>query len=132
MASPYTMVAINDLAINGSASLLEGQSGRILAEDSRVRVYANREDVLVTFSMLVGKENVLESGSGAALNTTVGDLPSTRDDLLVDTFGGPGDEILIKGSNTNAAQKEARVIVMVTPLDDVVLQNAMNAAGVVV
>jgi len=125
MGIPYTMTAINDLPIAGSASLLEGQSGRVLAEASRVRIFANREDVLVTLSVLVGKENVLEAGSGAALNTTVGDLPSTRDDLLVDTFGGQGDEVLIRGSNTNAALKELRVIVMITPVDDVVLQKAM-------
>jgi len=80
--------------------------------------------------MLVGKENVLEAGSGAALNTTVGDLPSTRDDLLIDTFGNASEEIFIKASNTNAAAKEGRVIVMVTPVDDVVLQNAMAAIGV--
>jgi len=128
MGSPYTMVAINDLPINGSASLLEGQSGRTLQEPARIVAYFNREDVLVTFSMLVGKENVLESGSGAALNTTVGDLPSTRDDMLVDTFGLAGDEILIKGSNTNAALKEGRVIVMVTPIDDVILRRAMAMA----
>jgi len=102
-------------------------SGRILSEASRVRIFANREDVLVTLQVLIGKENVLEAGSGAALNTTVGDLPSTRDDLLVDTFGGVGDEIFVKGSNTNAALKELRIIVMVTPIDDVVLQKAMSA-----
>jgi len=130
MASPYTMNAVNDLPIAGSASLLDGQSGRVLAEASRVRIYLNRESVDVTFSILVGKENVLEAGGGAAINTVAGDLPSTRDDLMVDTFGNPGDEILIKGANVNAALQEGRAIVMVTPIDDVTLQNAMNAAGV--
>lgn len=130
MGSPYTMNAVNDLPISGSASLLEGQSGRTLQEASRVRIYLNRESVDVTFSILIGKENVLESGGGAAINTTAGDLPSTRDDLMVDTFGNPGDEVLIKGSNVNAALQEARAIIMVTPIDDVTLQNAMNAAGV--
>lgn len=129
MGSPYTMAVSLDIPISGSSSLLEGISGRTLQEPSRIRMYANREDVLVTFSMLVGKDNVLEAGSGAALNATVGDLPSTRDDLLVDTFGLAGDEILIRASNTNAALKEARVIVMVTPIDDAALQNAMNALG---
>jgi len=129
MASPYTMVAVSDLPIAGSASMLEGQSGRTLQEASRIRIYLNRESVDVTFSILVGKENVLESGAGAAINATDGDLPSTRDDLLVDTFGLPGDEILIKGSNVNAALQEGRAIVMVTPVDDVVLQNAMAAVG---
>lgn len=130
MASPYTMNAVNDVPASDSESLLEGQSGRTLAEDSRVRVYLNRESVDVTFSILVGKENVLEAGGGAAINTVAGDLPSTRDDLMVDTFGRGGDEILIKAANVNAAAQEGRAIVMVTPLDDVVLQNAMAAVGV--
>lgn len=132
MASPYTMNASPDVPIAGSVSLLDGQSGRVLAEASRVRIFLNRESTDVTFSVLVGKENVLEAGGGAAIQTVSGNLPSTRDDLMIDTFGNPGDEILIKAANVNAALQEARAIVMVTPIDDVTLQNAMNMAGVLV
>jgi len=125
MGIPYTMNAVIDVPIAGASSLLDGQSGRVLAEASRVRIFLNRESTDITYSVLIGKENVLEAGGGAVINTVDGDLPSTRDDLMIDTFGGAGDEVLIRAANVNAALQEARAIVMVTPVDDVVLQKAM-------
>jgi len=129
MAGPYTMAQITDVTIGGSDSLLTAKQGRVLPEDSRVRVFANRESVDVTFGITIGASEVLAALSGAAVNATVGDVPSTRDDLLVDTFGFAGDEILILAANANAALQEARVIVWVDPVDDNALKTAMGLLG---
>jgi len=129
MAGPYTMEKTLDVTIGGEDSLLANKQGRVLPEDSRVRVFANRESTDVTFGITVGAEELLATGSGAAINATAGDVPSTRDDLLVDSFGRAGQELLILANNKNAALQEARVIVWVDPIDDMALKNAMNALG---
>jgi len=126
MAGPYTMVEVKDVTIGGSDSLLSAKRGRVLPEASRVRIFANRESVDVTFNVTLGATEVLASLAGAAINATVGDVPSTRDDLLVDSFGEAGDEILILAANANAALQEARVIVWVDPIDDNALKMAMG------
>jgi len=130
MAIPYTLTCVSDVAAAGSDSLLDGLSGRVLAARSRVRIYANRESVDVSYDVTIGKESVAPAGTGAAINTVDGDLPSTRDDLIIETFGFPGDEILIRAANVNAAAQEARVIVMVTEVDDAALLGAMKTLGI--
>ncbi len=131
MAGPYSMDRIRDVPLATQESLLTDKRGRVLPEDARVKVYANRETVDVTFTITVGSEEVLASGAGAAINATAGDVPSTRDDLIADTFGFAGDEVLILANNADAAAaREARVIVFVTPVSDDALQNAMNMLGI--
>jgi len=129
MAGPYTIEKTLDVAIGGEDSLLANKQGRVLPENSRVRIFFNRESVDVTFGVTVGATEVLATGAGAAINTTAGDVPSTRDDLLVDTFGFAGDEILVLAKNANAALQEARIIVWVDPVDDNALKMAMNNLG---
>ncbi len=129
MAGPYTMTQVDDVAAGSSESLLRIKQGRTLPEDSRVRIFANRESVDVTYNVTVGATEVLASLSGAAVNAAAGDVPSTRDDLLVDTFGFAGDEILILAANANVAAQEARVIVWVDPVDDNALKTAMGLMG---
>jgi len=131
MAGPYSMEQITDIPLSSDASLLTNKRGRVLPEASRVKVYANRETVDVTFGITVGATEVLAAGGGAAVNATAGDVPSTRDDLIADTFGEAGDEVLILATNADAAAaREARVIVFVTPVDDNALQSAMDMLGV--
>jgi len=129
MAGPYSLVQVTDITIGGTDSLLANKQGRVLPEDSRVRIFINRESVDVSFGITLGATEVLAAGGAAAINATVGDVPSTRDDLVVDSFGFSGDEILILGSNANAALQEGRVIVWVDPVDDMALKNAMDAMG---
>jgi len=129
MAGPYTLVQVTDITIGGTDSLLANKQGRVLPEDSRVRIFLNRESVDVSFGITLGATEVLAAGGAAAINATVGDVPSTRDDLVVDSFGLAGDEILILGSNSNAALQEGRAIVWVDPVDDQVLKNTMDAMG---
>jgi hypothetical protein len=129
MAGPYTLIQVTDVTIGGTDSLLANKQGRVLPEDSRVRIFANRESVDVSFGVTLGATEVLATGGAAAINATIGDVPSTRDDLLVDSFGFAGDEILILAANANAALQEARVIVWVDPIDDDIAKGMMDALG---
>lgn len=129
MAGPYNMAQITDVAAGGSSSLLADKRGRVLPEDSRVRGFANRESVDVTYTVTVGATEVLAAGAGAAVNAAAGDVPSTRDDLLFDTFGEAGDEVLILADNANVAAQEARINIFVDPVDDNALKMAMDMLG---
>lgn len=121
MARPYTLTVIGVIPISGSIqNLVEGRSGRVLDEPSRVRVYATRESVAVTTGFTLGREEALPAGSVTNLNATNGTLPSRQDDLLVETFGDTGNEILIQGVNTDgAATRELRLLIDVIAVDDI-------------
>lgn len=126
MAGPYTVTNITDVPQASTSSLLVEEAGRTLAEPSRIKIYANRETTEVTFTITVGPDQV-SSDAPAAINATIGDTPIIPDNLLVDTFGDTGAEIVIRARNTAAAaSREARVIVMVIPVDDDALQRAMG------
>ncbi len=125
MAGPYTITNITDVGISATASLLSGEPGRIVPEPSRVRCYANRENVNVLFDCTVGDSRVT-SRAPAAVQATLGVTPVVPDNILFDTFANAGDEIVILAANTDAAASEARVTVFVTPLDDLALQRAMD------
>lgn len=120
MARPYTIPVIEDIPLASTVqNLLEGRSGRVLDEPSRVRLYATRETVDVTVGMTLGREEVVPAGSVAALNATAGTLPSRQDDLLAETLGNGGDEIIVQGVNADgAAARELRLIVDVISIED--------------
>jgi len=77
--------------------------------------------------VLIGEANVGEN-LDVQLATTSGDMPSLRDDLFIRSFGKPGDEMIINATNNDAAAQEARVIIRVTEIDDVVLLQALGVA----
>jgi len=128
MAVPYTITNVTDVPAGDESSLIQGDSGRTLARASNVMIFANRESVDVLFTVTIGGNRILLSGA-AAINATAGDLPSTRDDLLINTFGAPGQEIVILANNANAAAQEARVILWITEVDDQALLQAMKMLG---
>lgn len=125
MAAPRTITNITDVGIGATESLIAGEQGRTLMEPSRVQIYANQENVNVSFTITIGADQVA-SAAAASIQATAGVMPIAPDDLLVDSFGDRGDEIVIRAQNTDAAASEARVRVLVTPLDDVTLQRAMD------
>jgi len=130
MAGPYTIQVVEDVPLSTTRSIIRDERGRTLPEASRIKCYANRETVDVFFTTTVGA-NEVTSDAGAAVNATAGDLPSTRDDLLFDTFGNAGEEIVIRARNQDgAAAREARVTLFIVPVDDDILQSAMNMLGV--
>jgi len=119
MARPYTITVINDIGIGATVqNLVEGRSGRVLDEPSRVRVYATRESIDVTMGFILGREEVLPAGSVTNISTVIGSLPSRQDDLITETLGDTGNEIIIQGVNVNAAAQELRLLIDVVSIDD--------------
>jgi len=56
---------------------------------------------------------------------------SVDDDNIIRTFARGGDEIIIRGQNDDAvAAAQLRVVIVVTPIDDVVLARSMREFGV--
>jgi len=126
MAVPYTMTRVQDVGIGATENIIQGLTGRSLVAPARVQIALNRENVNVSFTVLIGSERVMLNGA-AAVQATAGVLPILPDDMYIDSFGRAGDEIIIDATNVDAAASEARAIVKVTELDDVALQRAMNA-----
>lgn len=119
MARPYTITIVNDIPLASTVqNLVEGRSGRVLDEPSRVRVYATRESVDVTMGFILGREEVLPAGSVTNISTVAGSLPSRQDDLITETLGDVGNEIIIQGVNVNAAAQELRLLIDVISIDD--------------
>jgi len=126
MAGPYTITNITDVPLSSTSSLIAGERGRTLLEASRVKIYANRETVAILFNITLAGESLIQDGV-SAVQATAGQGPSIRDDLLIDSFGDAGDELVIRAANSDAAAaREARVVIFVIPVDDNALQQAMN------
>lgn len=125
MAVPRTITSLVDVAIGGRASMIEGEAGRLLVEPSRVRIYINQENVNVNFTVTIGSNEVAAAIIGS-IQATAGVFPIVPDDLKVESFGDTGEEIVIRAQNTDAAASEARVMVMITAVDDVALLKAME------
>jgi len=122
VARPYTLTVINDIPLSSTIqNLLEGRSGRILDEPSRVRIYATRETVDVSMGQTLGREEILPAGSVTNLSTVIGSLPSRQDDLITETFGNGGEEIIVQGVNADAAAaRELRLLVDVKAVSDII------------
>lgn len=126
--APYTLTAIIAVPLSDrDDDLLDGKRGRTLTEPSLVEIALNAEDVDITMGATVGPTEVLPSGSRVTLQATVGVLPVFPDDVLVQTFGSVGDEIIIGAVNADAAAaREARVVVRVTAIEDVDLVRVLK------
>jgi len=134
MARPYSMTVINDIPFGETVqNVLAGLRGRTLQARAMIEIFMNAEDVDVSVGVTVGATEALPAGSRVTLNATVGDMPSTRDDRVIRTFGNKGDEIVVQGVNGDAAAAaELRLIVWVTEIDDIMLVNfveKMRAEG---
>ena len=128
MARPYTIAAVVDVPANDESSLIEGKRGRTLDEPSRVRIFANREAIDVVLEITIGDSS---AGQGilAQINTLNGSKPVVPDDLIVDSFGMGGEEIVIRAQNLTAGALEARVLIFVTAVSDVTFQQALGIVG---
>ena len=92
-------------------------------------VAANMGDADVSMQMTIGGEQVLPAGP-VNLEAGAGVLPSVEDDNIIRTFAKAGDEMIIRGQNDDAAAAaQLRVVIIVTPIDDVILARAMTEFG---
>lgn len=121
MALPYTITVINDIPQASTVqNLVEGRSGRVLDEPSRVTVWATRETVDITMGFIFGRQEILPAGSVVNISTVIGSLPSRQDDEITRTFGDTGFEIIIQGVNADAAAaRELRLLIDVIAVDDI-------------
>jgi len=124
LADGYSITQITDIPLSESDdNIILAKGGTKLVEPSLVEVFANAEDVDVTMGVRIGSTDVLQAGSRVTLQATVGVMPSTRDDKIVSAIGSADEEIIVSGRNADAAAAaELRVIIFVTPINDVILQ----------
>jgi len=112
----YSISAINDIPAGESVNnIIENKPGVKLARRSAVDIFLSREGVDVSATVTVGGTAVYPNGP-TPLNATVGVLPSTQDDNVISVIADAGDEILIAGTNVNAAAQELRALVKVLPV----------------
>jgi len=130
MARPYTITQVTSIPLNSVVeNIIEGIQGRIVPQDSFVEVAANMGDADVSMQMTVGADQVLPP-SPVNLEAAAGVLPSIRDDKIIETFAQGQDELIIRGQNLDVvAAAELRVVIRVTPIDDVQLVKAMRDFG---
>ncbi len=120
----YSIAAIAKIPATGSVdNVIKNLPGVKLREASLVIIYLTREVEEILVSVTVGGTLVFPSGP-ANISTVAGSLPSTQDDQLIVVMAQASDEIIIAGTNGNAAEKELRALVQVTPITDVVLRDA--------
>ena len=124
-----TISAIVKVPVGGSIdNVVENKPGITLNEPSRIQIFMSRETVNLQVSITIGGANVMPQGP-TALNPTVGVLPSTQDDMLVDVMAQKSDTIIIAATSTDAAIREIRALVFITPVSDAVLSSAMAIRG---
>lgn len=128
MAVPIVLQDRVVVAAGAETNIVEGRKGTTLTSDSMITVYLNREVVLVTFTMFIGAEGIMER-AGAAVDATLGQTPSFQDDRAVQTFGRRGDLIVLNARNADVAAREAGFIIQITEVDDAILQTAMDSAA---
>lgn len=115
-ARGYSMAAITDIAIGGSVNnVLANIPGVKLAVRSLVQIFLTRENVNVLATVTVGGTNVFPQGP-TNISTVVGSLPSTQDDQIIEVVGEAGSEIIVAGTNADAAASELRALVKVMPV----------------
>lgn len=128
MPRPYSISAITDILANSTSNLIEGLRGRTLPGPSRVTGYMTREAINVLTAITIGGESVVQGGL-AQINATVGTSPIVPDNMLFDSFGFGGEEVIVEGQNLTAGALELRVLLFITPLDDVSLQRILQMPG---
>lgn len=117
MARPKTLTSNFDVLAGESKNILEGIQGRFLKGIAIVQVSLNRGATGLNTEVTIGSEQVLPSGP-VTVNATADELPSIRDDTIITTVGGDGDEVIVKAQNTTGATVQSRAIVRITEFDD--------------
>jgi len=129
MASGYSITGVSPIDATGAIdNVIANKRGRTLKEMSVVDIYLTREDADVLVAVTIGGTEVLPQGP-VNIETVNGSLPSTQDDRVITSIGAANDEIIIQGTNANAAIKELRALVKVMPIDDTALVAALNLRG---
>jgi len=93
-------------------NILEGKFGRVLQENSKVTVAITATVVTGIATVLVGNE-VLVDGQEVP-NTAA--FPRNPEDILAQTVGAVGDEVIIRLRNGNAGNNTFTTSVFIEPI----------------
>jgi len=130
MARPKTLTQVSTVPAGEFVSLLEGIQGRFIVGPALVLIALNREAVGLNVEVTIGSEQVMPSGP-TNVNATADELPSIRDDTIITSAGGVGEEIIIRAQNTTAGALQARAVVRIIEVDDLAIMQAMTQRGLV-
>jgi len=94
------------------ANVLVGKFGRVLGENSKISVGVTGELASLFATVLVGNDIIMEDQEVPNTNASV----RNPEDILVQTVGQVGDEIIVKLRNANLATNDARTSVFIEPI----------------
>lgn len=104
---------VRTVAIGGVvANVLEGKFNRVLQENSKVTVAMTAELVDGFGTIVVGRELLMDDQE--LPNTNAG--PRNPEDILAQTVGRAGEEIIVKLRNANALTNDVRTNVYIEPI----------------
>jgi len=122
----YSIAQVTSVPANDNVNnIIANKPGvKLPAGANVVDIYLTREGVGIEFNVTIGGSNVYPQPGPANVNTVLGSLPSTQDDMVITAIAQGGDEVVIAASNGSAAALEARALVKVMPVDDGMLRTA--------
>jgi len=94
------------------ANVLEGKFNRVLQENSKVSIALTSELVSMFATVIVGRELLVDAQEIAATNAG----PRNPEDIIAQTVGRAGEEVIIGFRNANAAANEAHTAVYIEPI----------------
>ncbi len=109
---PY-LSDFRDLAIAGIVNnVLDGKFNRVLQENSKVTVAMTSELTSQFATVIVGRELLIDAQQIPATNAS----PRNPEDIVAQTVGRAGEEIIIGARNGNAAANELHTAVFIEPI----------------
>lgn len=109
---PY-LSDFRDLGIAGIvANVLDGKFNRVLQENSKVTVAMTSELNSQFATVIVGRELLVDAQELPATNAS----PRNPEDIIAQTVGRAGEEVIIGARNGNAAANELHTAVFIEPI----------------
>jgi len=109
---PY-LSDFRDIAIAGIVNnLLDGKFNRVLQEPSKVSVAMTSELTSQFATVIVGRELLVDAQELPATNAS----PRNPEDIIAQTVGRAGEEVIIGVRNGNAAANEVHLAVFIEPI----------------
>ncbi len=93
-------------------NVLEGKFNRVLQEASKVSVAMTSELASQFGTVIVGRELLLDGQAVPATNAP----PRNPEDIIAQTVGRAGEEIIVKVRNGNALNNEVSTAVFIEPI----------------
>jgi len=93
-------------------NILDGKFNRVLQENSKVSVAMTSELASQFGTVIVGRELLMDAQAVPATNAP----PRNPEDIIAQTVGRAGEEIIIGVRNGNAAANEVSTAVFIEPI----------------